>query len=36
VKDNLGVFNIEKSELVLMGIFGIVDVIIPEVPMALK
>ena len=35
-KDNLGVYNIEKSELVLLGIFGIVDVIRQEVPKALE
>ena len=31
-KDELGVFSIEKQELTLMGVFGIADVIRPEVP----
>ena len=35
-KDNLGVFNIETKDLIFMGVFGIADVIRPEVPRALK
>lgn len=34
-KDNLGVFDIETKDLILMGVFGIADVIRPEVPKAL-
>ena len=34
-KDHLGVFDIETKELILMGVFGIADVIRPEVPKAL-
>lgn len=35
-KDNLGVFNIETQDLIFMGVFGIADVIRPEVPRALQ
>ncbi len=35
-KDNLGVYDVETKDLVLMGIFGIADVIRPEVPNAVQ
>ena len=35
-KDNLGVFNVETESLILMAVFGIADVIRPEVPKALE
>ena len=34
-KDNLGVFDIETRDLILVAVFGIADVIRPEVPKAL-
>ncbi len=34
-KDNLGVFDIETKDLILMGVFGIADVVREEVPRAL-
>ncbi len=33
-KDNLGVFDVETRDLVLFAVFGIADVIRPEVPIA--
>lgn len=35
-KDKLGVFDIETKDLILLGVFGIADVIRPEVPHALE
>jgi magnesium-transporting ATPase (P-type) len=35
-KDHLGVFDVETKDLILMGVFGIADVIRPEVPKALQ
>lgn len=31
-KDNLGVFDVETKDLTLVAIFGIADIIRPEVP----
>lgn len=31
-KDNLGVYDVETKDLTLMGIFGIADIVRPEVP----
>lgn len=33
-KDNLGVYDVETKDLVLLGIFGIADIVRPEVPVA--
>lgn len=33
-KDNLGVFDVETHDLTLFAVFGIADVIRPEVPFA--
>lgn len=33
-KDNLGVFDVETHDLTLFAVFGIADVIRPEVPHA--
>lgn len=33
-KDNLGVYDVETKDLTLMGIFGIADIVRPEVPSA--
>lgn len=33
-KDNLGVYDVETKDLTLMGIFGIADIVRPEVPAA--
>jgi len=35
-KDNLGIFDIETKDLIFMGVFGIADVLRPEVPRALE
>lgn len=35
-KDHLGVFDVETKDLILLGVFGIADVIRPEVPRALE
>jgi len=34
-KDNLGVYDVETKDLILMGVFGIADVVREEVPRAL-
>ena len=34
-KDNLGVFDVETKDLILMGVLGIADVVREEVPRAL-
>jgi Ca2+ transporting ATPase len=34
-KDHLGVFDVETHDLILMGVFGIADVVRAEVPRAL-
>jgi len=35
-KDNLGVYDVETKDLTLMGIFGIADIVRPEVPSAVQ
>lgn len=35
-KDNLGVYDIETSDLTLVAIFGIADIVRPEVPEAVR
>lgn len=35
-KDNLGVYDVETKDLTLMGIFGIADIVRPEVPVAVE
>jgi len=35
-KDNLGVYNVETNDLTMLAIFGIADIIRPEVPFAVK
>ena len=34
-KDNFGVYDVETKDLILMGVFGIADVVREEVPRAL-